>query len=166
MMNTEPTLKPSGFSFGFSKKLPAKKLVDSSIRDDSTKVQEDTKDYVLQVDSVKGIDSTKPKETVKELIIPCEGNKYKFDDSFNAKSDKKKTGKTRPENELDIAAQELIQESKDWEQRQEENNEDDNRNANLTIRMDKDEEEAIFKEDVESRALQSTLDDYDSMPVQ
>ena len=164
-MNTEPSEKPPGVSFGFNKKLPAKKLVDSSIRDASTKNQEETKDYVLQVDSIKGIDSTKPQETVKELVIPCEGNKYKFDDSYNAKSEKKKSAKTSPEKKLDDAAQELIQESKDWEQRQEEKNEEDNRNANLYIGLDKNDEEAMFKEDVESRALESTLDDYDSIPV-
>ena len=154
-------------SFGFSKKLPAKKLTDSSIRDASTKAEDESKDYVLQVDKVKGIDSTKPKETVKELIIPCEGNKYKFDETYNNKSDKKLAKREHsPEKELDEAAKELIQESKDWEQQQEGNDEDHNKNANLTIRVDQDTEEALFKKDVESKAKQSTLDDYDSIPVQ
>ena len=82
-MSTDACEKPPKqfTSFGFSKKLPAKKLADSSIRDASTKAEDESKDYVLQVDSVKGIDSTKPKEEVKELIIPCEGNKYKFDET-------------------------------------------------------------------------------------
>ena len=163
-MNAEPTKQFT--SFGFSKKLPAKKLADSSIRDASTKAEEESKDYVLQVDREKGIDSTKPKEVVKELIIPCEGNKYKFDETFSTKSEKKKPLKASPERELDDAAKELIQESKDWEQRQDENNEDERKNDNLTIRVGQNDEEAMFKEDVESRAVESTLDDYDSIPVQ
>merc|ERR1712020_826362 len=78
-------------SFGFSKKLPSKKLEDSRIRDASTKTNEEEKDYVLQVDSSKGIDSTNPKKSEKareELIIPCVGNKYKFDETYVARSEK------------------------------------------------------------------------------
>ena len=83
----ENTAKP--FTFGFTKKLPTKLLTDSSLRDASTKNEQEEKDYVLDVDSHKGIHSTKPKEILKELVIPCEGNKYKFD-KYNVKSTNKK----------------------------------------------------------------------------
>jgi G patch domain/KOW motif-containing protein len=153
-------------SFGFSKKLPNRKLEDSRIRDASTKNEEEEKDYVLQVDSQKGIDSTRPKEVPKtELIIPCVGNKYKFDEGYGTRSEKKNVSKAIPEKQLDIVAQELIQDSKDWEQRQEENDDSYKKNANLTIQMAEDDEEALFKEDVESRADISTLDEYESIPV-
>ena len=56
------------------------------------KNEQEEKDYVLDVDSHKGIHSTKPKEILKELVIPCEGNKYKFD-KYNVKSINKKGSK-------------------------------------------------------------------------
>ena len=49
----ENTAKP--FTFGFTKKLPTKPLTDSSLRDASTKNEQEEKDYVLDVDSHKGI---------------------------------------------------------------------------------------------------------------
>ena len=52
-------------------KLPKTKLEDSGLRDDSTKNKTEEKDFVLQVDSVKGINSTKIKEMPKELVVPC-----------------------------------------------------------------------------------------------
>ena len=161
----ENTAKP--FTFGFTKKLPTKLLTDSSLRDASTKNEQEEKDYVLDVDSHKGIHSTKPKEILKELVIPCEGNKYKFD-KYNVKSTNKKgLLKERPVKDLDIVAQELIQDSKDWEEKQaEENHENYDKNTNLTIRMTEDAEKALLEEDVKSRADVSSLDDYESIPVQ
>ena len=152
-------------AFGFNKKLPNKKLVDSRIRDDSTKNKEEERDYVLKVDSVKGIDSTKPKELPKELVIPCDGNKYKFHETHSIRSSKK-NAQIQVKEELDVAAQELIQESKDWELRQQDEEEINKKNANLTVKLGQDNEELLFKQDVKSRADVSNLDDYDSIPVE
>ena len=93
-------------------------------------------------------------------------NKYKFDESYGTRSEKKIGGKRIPEKVLDDVEKELIQDSKDWEERQEEHDDSYKKNANLTIQMAEDDEEALFKEDVKSRADISTLDDYESIPVQ
>jgi len=73
--NDEGPKKPS-FSFGFSKTSGAKKLVDSKIRDDSTKEKVEEKDIILDV-SGKKIKGTKKEEVKVDLVIPCIGNTYK-----------------------------------------------------------------------------------------
>ena len=70
------------------------------------------------------------------------------------------------EKELDLAAQELIQESKDWEQQREEEAQGNKKNDNLTVRMVEDDEQVMFEKDVESRPETSSLAEYDSIPVE
>ena len=162
------TPKQPGFTkFSFTKKLPKTKLEDSGLRDDSTKNKTEEKDFVLHVDSVKGINSTKIKEIPKELVVPCPGNALKFDKIKNASSEGKNGPKTvHSEKELGLAAQELIQESKDWEQQREEEAQGNKTNDHLTVRMVEDDEQILFEKDVESRPETSTLAEYDSIPVE
>merc|ERR1712083_1219489 len=73
--NDEVAKKPS-FSFGFSKTSGAKKLIDSKIRDDSTKEKVEEKDIILDISGNK-IKGTKKEEVKVDLVIPCIGNTYK-----------------------------------------------------------------------------------------
>ncbi len=152
-------------SFGFSKK-STKKLVDSKATTgfDSTKEALEETDFVLEVNKSE-IKGTKKKEVKKELVIPCQGNTYKVgakiikdDDQQNGIHDENKD--LTPE---ELAAQELIKETKEWEENQ--NNGNASKNANLVIQS-RENEKALFDADVESRPEISSQDDYNNIPVE
>merc|ERR1712110_985007 len=173
----EDKTKKSSFSFGFSKTSGAKKLVDSSLRDDSTKEKTEEKDIILDI-SGNIIKGTKKEEIKKDLVIPCIGNTYKGiqkkekvtpDDikQENLQNGNSSTSKQLTEEEL--AANEIIEESKDWEENQ---GKGLNPNENLVITVQKNEnepeldEKALFDADVEAKPNESSLDDYDKIPVE
>ena len=168
--NDEGPKKPS-FSFGFSKTSGAKKLVDSKIRDDSTKEKVEEKDIILDV-SGKKIKGTKKEEVKVDLVIPCIGNTYK------GVQKKEETPveinvetveiPSRELTEEEKAAKEIIEESKTWEENQDKGK---NPNENLIISVQKNEnepeldEKAIFDADVEAKPEASKLEDYEKIPV-
>jgi len=155
-------------SFGFARKsVLTKKLQDSGLRDKSTLNDEQEKDFVKEVNLKRGLESTKPKpETKKALVIPCHGNKYKFD--LEAKKAKIDQGQTKAATEEDeAAAKELEADSKRWAEGEESKAESRGRNEGLTIAMNQEErEKAVLDSDLEDRADVSTLDDYENVPVQ
>jgi G patch domain/KOW motif-containing protein len=168
--NDEVAKKPS-FSFGFSKTSGAKKLIDSKIRDDSTKEKVEEKDIILDV-SGKKIKGTKKEEVKVDLIIPCIGNTYKGVQKKEENPAEIK-GETveipaRELTEEEKAAKEIIEESKSWEENQDK---DKNPNENLIISVQKNEnepeldEKAIFDAEVEAKPEQSRLEDYEKIPV-
>jgi len=168
--NDEGPKKPS-FSFGFSKTSGAKKLVDSKIRDDSTKEKVEEKDIILDV-SGKKIKGTKKEEVKVDLVIPCIGNTYK------GVQKKEETPveinvetveiPSRELTEEEKAAKEIIEESKTWEENQDKGK---NPNENLIISVQKNEnepeldEKAIFDAEVEAKPEASKLEDYEKIPV-
>jgi len=168
--NDEGPKKPT-FSFGFSKTSGAKKLVDSKIRDDSTKEKVEEKDIILDV-SGKKIKGTKKEEVKVDLVIPCIGNTYK------GVQKKEETPveinvetveiPSRELTEEEKAAKEIIEESKTWEENQDKGK---NPNENLIISVQKNEnepeldEKAIFDADVEAKPEASKLEDYEKIPV-
>lgn len=176
---SEKKSSASGFSFGFSKK-SAKKLTDSAIRDFSTKDVTEEPDFVLEVNKNSGISGTKVAAVKKELIIPCTGNKLKFE-LIKAKIENEDEEGEKVEQKVEIkedlsklteeelAARELIKEAKQWEEDQD--NKDHSINANLTIPLASKEveetvdERAVFEADVATRPDVSSQDDYDSVPV-
>ncbi len=160
--------KATGLSFGFAKK-SATKLKDSALRDVTTKdVQKET-DFVLEVTDSRIKGSIKP-EVKKELVIPCLGNTYKLNNKSNKAPAppvvKKEAIDSGLSEEDRAAAQALIDDSKAWEQAQEE---DDQPNANLVIPSQTNEvldDKAMFEADLETRPEVASQDDYDSTPVE
>ena len=169
--NDEVAKKPS-FSFGFSKTSGAKKLIDSKIRDDSTKEKVEEKDIILDV-SGKKIKGTKKEEVKVDLVIPCIGNTYKgVQKKEETPIETKLETVEIPSRELteeEKAAKEIIEESKTWEENQDKG---ENPNENLIISVQKNEnepeldEKAIFDADVEAKPEASKLEDYDKIPVE
>ena len=169
--NDEVAKKPS-FSFGFSKTSGAKKLIDSKIRDDSTKEKVEEKDIILDV-SGKKIKGTKKEEVKVDLVIPCIGNTYKgVQKKEETPIETKLESVEIPSRELteeEKAAKEIIEESKTWEENQDKG---ENPNENLIISVQKNEnepeldEKAIFDADVEAKPEASKLEDYDKIPVE
>ena len=169
--NDEVAKKPS-FSFGFSKTSGAKKLIDSKIRDDSTKEKVEEKDIILDV-SGKKIKGTKKEEVKVDLVIPCIGNTYKgVQKKEETPIETKLESVEIPSRELteeEKAAKEIIEESKTWEENQDKGK---NPNENLIISVQKNEnepeldEKAIFDADVEAKPEASKLEDYDKIPVE
>ena len=169
--NDEVAKKPS-FSFGFSKTSGAKKLIDSKIRDDSTKEKVEEKDIILDV-SGKKIKGTKKEEVKVDLVIPCIGNTYKgVQKKEETPVEIKLESVEIPSRELteeEKAAKEIIEESKTWEENQDKG---ENPNENLIISVQKNEnepeldEKAIFDADVEAKPEASKLEDYDKIPVE
>ena len=169
--NDEVAKKPS-FSFGFSKTSGAKKLIDSKIRDDSTKEKVEEKDIILDV-SGKKIKGTKKEEVKVDLVIPCIGNTYKGvqkkeETPVEIKSETAEIP-SRELTEEEKAAKEIIEESKTWEENQDKGK---NPNENLIISVQKNEnepeldEKAIFDADVEAKPEASKLEDYEKIPVE
>merc|ERR1712051_107628 len=170
--NDEWPKKPS-FSFGFSKTSGAKKLIDSKIRDDSTKEKVEEKDIILDV-SGKKIKGTKKEEVKVDLVIPCIGNTYKGvqkKEETNPVEIKSESVEipSRELTEEEKAAKEIIEESKTWEENQDKGK---NPNENLIISVQKNEnepeldEKAIFDADVEAKPEASKLEDYEKIPVE
>merc|ERR1712051_177559 len=169
--NDEGPKKPS-FSFGFSKTSGAKKLIDSKIRDDSTKEKVEEKDIILDV-SGKKIKGTKKEEVKVDLVIPCIGNTYKGVQKIEDTPVAIKSATVEiPSRELtaeEKAAKEIIEESKTWEEKQDKGK---NPNENLIISVQKNEnepeldEKAIFDADVEAKPEASKLEDYEKIPVE
>jgi len=170
--NDEGPKKPS-FSFGFSKTSGAKKLIDSKIRDDSTKEKVEEKDIILDV-SGKKIKGTKKEEVKVDLVIPCIGNTYKGvqkKEETNPVEIKSESVEipSRELTEEEKAAKEIIEESKTWEENQDKGK---NPNENLIISVQKNEnepeldEKAIFDADVEAKPEASKLEDYEKIPVE
>ena len=170
--NDEGPKKPY-FSFGFSKTSGAKKLIDSKIRDDSTKEKVEEKDIILDV-SGKKIKGTKKEEVKVDLVIPCIGNTYKGVQKKEETPPVEIKSETveipsRELTEEEKAAKEIIEESKTWEENQDKGK---NPNENLIISVQKNEnepeldEKAIFDADVEAKPEASKLEDYEKIPVE
>ena len=170
--NDEVAKKPS-FSFGYSKTSGAKKLIDSKIRDDSTKEKVEEKDIILDV-SGKKIKGTKKEEVKVDLVIPCIGNTYKGVQKKEETPPVEIKSETveipsRELTEEEKAAKEIIEESKTWEENQDKGK---NPNENLIISVQKNEnepeldEKAIFDADVEAKPEASKLEDYEKIPVE
>jgi len=170
----------SGFSFKISKTIDTKKLEDSKIRDESTKDGNNELDYIKDV-SGKRITGTIIKKKQEELVIPLiSKNKWNIGDSLN-KTDKKsgkeenkkpaKDDTKKDDKELTIeeqAARELIEDSKrqleEWSKG--ENGPDVDHVPLLLSNAVPKGFETDENLDVSLRAEQSSLDDYESIPVE
>ena len=156
----------SGVSFGFARKsAQTNKLVTSGLREKSTLSFEPEKDFVKEISEKRGLESSKPKATkAKALVIPCKGNKYKFDLEAKAKAAQKAPERSAE----DLAAErELVEESRLFLEEGTTGDDAPRKNDNLTVALSQeDKEKAILDTDLESRAEVSTLDDYDAIPVE
>jgi len=171
----------ASFSLKFSKTSEKKVLTDSKLRDDSTKELDDGKDFIRDVKD-NAIIGTKKKEVKKDLVIPLisknnwrteksekHSNKIRTDDNKveSLSVDENEDEKTRLER---LAAQEILEETqkelKSWESR----GEPGSRSAADIPEIMANSIPRGFEEDegalnVSLRAEQSTLDDYENIPI-
>ncbi|CAL1275640.1 unnamed protein product [Larinioides sclopetarius] len=155
MSQTDEKNSPSNgrqnVSFKFSKTTP-KALI-------GNRLEEENKDYVLSVDTNE-IKSTLPKNKSKELVIPL----IKKNNWRGSKSDEKEK-KTELDN---LAVQEILKETSErnaeWE-----NREFSNVTVSIPLIMQNkipEGYETDDKLDVSLRAEESTLEDYEQIPVE
>lgn len=151
----DPGLK-TGFSFGFSKNLASKpKFVPKAA------AEEEVKDYIKDIRDGK-IAGSKPVEEKVELVIPCSGNRIKF----QAKSSSKSATGSGVVLEEDEAAKELLAEAQQWQESRDLGDTNGlDPNFVVPLRADPDDKE-FLDADVATRAEVSSIDDYDKVPVE
>lgn len=150
----------TGFSFGFSKTLTGKpKFVPKVVE------EKEEKDYIKDVKGGK-IEGSKLVQEKVDLVIPCTGNKIKFPATKNDSS-KKETEKSLIGNsEEDLAARELLEEAQRWQEDRERGDGPGNDpNFVVPLKLDPDNKD-FLDADVATRAEASTMDDYDTIPVE
>ena len=153
---TETAPKP-GFSFGFSKNISSKpKFVPKVVE------EKEEKDYIKDIKDGKIAGSIAVQEKV-ELVIPCAGNRIKFP----AKNQSGKSNDSDATNVvLDEAAKELLFEAQNWQESRDRGDANGlDPNFVVPLKVDPDDKE-FLDSDVASRAEISTLDDYESVPVE
>lgn len=166
----------SGFSLKFAKTIEKKNLTDSKIRDESTKDGNKELDFIKDVSDNK-ITGTIVKKKEEELVIPLiSKNKWRVneDDNKSAKSEDKKSSKDEKgeeKKELSLqqqAALEIIEESK--RQMEELSRGDDGPEVDQVPLLLSNAVPQGFETDenldVSLRAEQSSLDDYENIPVE
>lgn len=167
----------SGFSFSFAKTAERKVLQDSGIRDESTKDRKDDVDYVKSLND-KHINSTVKKEQKKDLVIPLivknhwRTNTKVTEKDSNGES-KPETTPVADEKELtpqEEAARELIAESRKELEAWENRSEGDVKKIDEVPLVLNNAPPAGFETDdaldVSCRAEQSTMDDYENVPIE
>jgi len=159
----------SGVSFGFSKVIQKSKIVktDKKTFEENEGSRTEETDFVKEVNEREGVKGTKVKEVKKDLVIECKGN------TLQLKAKVQKLRKTEVKRELgntedDAAEREILLDLEKWKEDQENRTEDsEKKNFDLVVPLDEKrsaEEEA--NDTGEEGGEQSTLDDYDSVPVE
>lgn len=154
----------SSFSFGFSKQVKPARVISATAKSFNSAQEETSEvDYVKNV-SDKGIEGSIVKEEKKELVIPCMGNQMELLNKLHKskiKSEVKKESVSPTVNEEapdDLKAQaaaEILKDSETWKEDRENETEE-----KTTV------DEIPLSADVALRAEQSTLDDYENVPVE
>ncbi len=174
--------KKSSVSFGFAKVKQKSALVRPQanfVQKEDKDAQEET-DYVREVNHKDGIKGTKVKVEKKELVIPCQKNTLQMAAKLEEKAKKKEeeaaaasdsTVKKEPkeETEDDLAERELLKDVERWKEEQDNKNEEsEHKNFNLEVAMNGQGTAENEVDDVTGVVVgkESSLDDYDSIPVQ
>ena len=165
----------SGLSFKFSKTSEKKVLSDSKLRDNSTKDNEDERDFIKDVKDKAIIGSIKPAEN-KPLVIPMiKANNYdwrtknsKSEDSENKTNDSSSEKTT--ESLQAQAARELLAEAskqnKEWNERSEDGKPKLDAIPAIIANALPGEMASEDHLDVGLRAEISTMDDYENVPIE
>ena len=168
-MATDSTRGSSGVSFGFSKVIQKSKIVktDKKTFEENEGSRTEETDFVKEVNEREGVKGTKVKEIKKDLVIECKGN------TLQLKAKVQKLRKTEVKRELgntedDVAEREILLDLEKWKEGQENRTEDsEKRNFDLVVPLDeKTNAEEDDNEAGEEGGEQSTLDDYDSVPIE
>ena len=167
----------SGLSFKFSKTSEKKVLLDSKLRDSSTKDNNDERDFIKDVKDKAIIGSIKPKEN-KPLVIPMlRAKNYDFR-TTNGKSDEKndinnssENGDNKPADSLmDEATKALLAEARKHNEEWNERSEDGKpRLADIPAIIANAQPNETANEDnldVSQRAEASSMDDYENVPIE
>jgi hypothetical protein len=150
-----------GLSFGFSKTFSSKPKFVSKVAE----VKEE-KDYIVDVKGGK-IEGSKIIQVKLDLVIPCSGNKIKFPSLKNNGAKSNEPVNLEVINTEDRAAvEELMKDAKRYEEERERmpGNENDP-NFVIPLNLNPDDKESLDA-DVATRAEASSLDDYESIPVE
>jgi len=163
----------SGFSLKFNKTIEKKVLTDSKIRDDSTKDGNKELDYIKDVQDNQ-ITGTIVQKKEEELVIPLiSKNNWRTSDKKEKNLDEKKIEKEGKNDEQNLtikqlAARELIEDSKrqleEW--RSGESGPEINEVPLILKNAVPEGFETDENLDVSLRAEQSSLDDYENVPVE
>jgi len=169
-MATDTTKGPSGVSFGFSKVIQKSKVVKTDTNKKTFEENEDSRpqetDFVKEVNDRDGVKGTKVKEVKKDLVIECKGNTLQLRakvQKLRETDEKRELGTT----EDDVAEREILKDLQKWKEDQENRDEDsEKKNFDLVVPLD-EKTTAEESDDVSGveEAEQSTLDDYDAVPV-
>lgn len=168
-----PSVTVSGFSFNFKGSSRASKA-NATIVPTNASFQGQNADRDIPVDFVHEIHGNKIKGSIpevvpKELVIPCHGNRIQFHAKKAAQTrenpvkDEIKAEKTeiQPENPAEdlnsVAAREILAETEAWQKAREEGGAEERARASMEIPLTSENE---------VREQESTLDDYESVPVQ
>ena len=171
-MATDTNRGSSGVSFGFSKVIQKSKVVKTDTNKKTFEENDDSRpqetDFVKEVNEREGVKGTKVKEVKKELVIECKGNTLQL----RAKVQKLRETEVKSElgtTEDDVAEREILKDLEKWKEDQENRSEEsEKKNFDLVVPLDdKKASTAEEPDDVTEveEAEQSTLDDYDAVPV-
>ena len=165
----------SGLSFKFSKTSEKKVLSDSKLRDNSTKDNEDERDFIKDVKDKAIIGSIKPAEN-KPLVIPMiKANNYdwrtKNSKSENSESKTNDSSSEKTTESLEAqAARELLAEAskqnKEWNERSEDGKPKLDAIPAIIANALPGEMASEDHLDVGLRAEISTMDDYENVPIE
>ena len=172
-MATDTTRGSSGVSFGFSKIIQKSKVVKTDTNKKTFEENDDSRpqetDFVKEVNDRDGVKGSIVKEVKKDLVIECKGNTLQL----RAKVQKKQETEVKRElgtTEDDAAEREILNDLEKWKEDQENRNEEsEKKNFDLVVPLDeKSASTAEEPDDVTGveEAEQSTLDDYDAIPVE
>ena len=165
----------SGLSFKFSKTSEKKVLSDSKLRDSSTKENDDERDFIKDVKDKAIIGSIKPKEN-KPLVIPMlRAKNYDFR-TTNGKSDEKnetnnsESSEKKSDSLMEEAAKALLAEARkhndEWNERSEDGKPKLADIPAIIANAQPNETANEDNLDVSNRAEASTMDDYESVPIE
>ena len=171
-MATDSTRGSSGVSFGFSKVIQKSKVVKTDTNKKTFEESNDSRpqetDFVKEVNEKDGVKGTKVKEVKKDLVIECKGNTLQL----RAKVQKLRETEVKRElgtTEDDVAEREILKDLQKWKEDQE-NRDEDSEKKNFDLVVPLEEKTASTAEEPDDasgveEAEQSTLDDYDAVPV-
>ena len=150
-----------GLSFGFSKTFSGKQKFVSKVVE-----QKEEKDYIVDVKRGK-IEGSKVVQEKVDLVIPCTGNKIKFPSLKNNGAKSNEPVNLEALNTEDRAAvEELMKDAKRYEEeRDREPGNQNDPNFVIPLNLNPDDKE-FLDADVATRAEASSLDDYESIPIE
>ena len=174
-MATDTTRGSSGVSFGFSKVIQKSKVVKTDTNKKTFEGNDDGRpqetDFVKEVNERDGVKGSIVKEVKKDLVIECKGNTLQLRAKVQKKREAEEVKRELGTTEDDNAEREILKDLEKWKEDQENRNEEsEKKNFDLVVPLDEKAAASTAEgpDDVTGveEAEQSTLDDYDAIPVE